>query len=377
MLTDEQLEDAFRESLERHAAEAHTEMAFRNNQSRRSRVTAPLAAAAVTVLIVGGVVVARYSDRPGESPAAQPSPTAANIPQPTRDWRVESWGPVQVSVPSGWGWGGAPQKVAGRILACGAAAFRSPTGRGELNGDPSLPYVGRPLAMTDLCSSYPDGDWPTPTAPYVWLGASVEPGVVDLGDGWTQETEVVAGEPVTVATQDASLRQQILDSAKPAVPGDATCAPTLARSPEPVYSREGLSNPSSMTVCAYMRGGGSVDDGSITLTYATRVGSVAAQRFLDALQESHAAKAEASCTHPADEFEWVVLRIPGKDALNYGYVADLIVHLGDCAFIEGPEDAPVVPRTVSPWAVDGIPSYVVGPYGDRGATAQFFRGILG
>lgn len=377
MLSDEQLEDAFREDLERHAAEAHTDIAFRGNGPRRSRIVAPMAAATVAVVIVGGVVLARDSDRPADSSADNPAPTTADNLSPTKDWRVESWGSVQVSVPAGWGWGGAPLKLGGRLTACGAAAYRSPTGKGSVNGDRSLPYVGRPIPMTDVCVSYPGSEWPTPTAPYVWLGAPLEPGIVDLGDGWTQETEVVAGEPVTVATQDASVRQQILDSAQPARFGEATCEPTLDKPPEPLYSREGLRNPTSMTVCAYMRRAGSVDGRPIQLTYATRVGRVAAQQFLDALQDAHAAEDQAACTQPANEFEWVVLRIPGEDLMNTRYVADVVVHLGECAFIEGPENAPVTSRTVSPWAVDGIGAYVVGPDGGKGATGQFFRGILG
>src|SRR3546814_15859649 len=72
-----------------------------------------------------------------------------------------------------------------------------------------------------MCQTYPDNNPAAepPQAPYVWLGADVEPGTIDAGNGFTQETIEVNGSTVTVATQDESIRRRILDSAA----GGETC----------------------------------------------------------------------------------------------------------------------------------------------------------
>ena len=49
--------------------------------------------------------------------------------------------------------------------------------------DATVPYVGRPIMHSDLCTASVTRLERPPKAPYVWLGAAVEPGIVDLGDG--------------------------------------------------------------------------------------------------------------------------------------------------------------------------------------------------
>ena len=224
MTEDPELARRMRAGLESRAGEADTTAPVvsraRAAASRRrgARLTGLVAAAVAAVAVTGFVVDRAGSpggiDRPGA--VDEPSGEVADGP-----WRTEYWRDMRVDVPADWGYGGAPQEGTPETVACGAVAMVSATGERLPREDPTMPYVGRPIAQTDLCQVYPwigPNDVP-PQAPYVWLGAAVEPGTVDLGDGWVQETVDVNGSRLTVATRDAGLRERILDSAG----GGETC----------------------------------------------------------------------------------------------------------------------------------------------------------
>jgi hypothetical protein len=72
----------------------------------------------------------------------------------------------------------------------------------------------------------------------------------------------------------------------------------------------------------------------------------------------------------------VLLTVEGAGGISQEH----LVQLGECSGIQllpGDELVELTDETVAPWAVDGIPAYVVGPYGGKGLSGGFFRGMLG
>ncbi len=153
------------------------------------------------------------------------------------DWRTEYWHDMQVDVPADWGYGGAPMDFGGGdTVACYATAMVTADGQRLKRDDPTMPYVGRPIALTDVCQKYPfiGPDAGPPDAPYVWLGAAVEPGTEDLGDGWVQETVEVNGSTADRGhrrhSRCASGSSHPPAGARPACP---TSTPRRSRMPSP------------------------------------------------------------------------------------------------------------------------------------------------
>lgn len=262
-------------------------------RARRWARVVPLAAAGVVLAVGAGVVVPRLLVDPGP-PAAGPSVD-------TSAWRTEQWHGLAVDVPGSWGYGGAPaDQGTGTPVACAAAESLDAQGR-DLRGAPGG-YVGRPIPLTDVCGSYPEGLGLTAT-PYVWLGAAVEPGVIDLGDGFVQETREVAGSTVTVGSRDAALREGILASAQEG----ETCAPELDPGRDlPVPDGPILGGPIGLRVCAYAQD--LPGRGPARLTYATVLGPEA----VDVLEASRGVDVvEPTCNSALQllEGEWVVLEL--------------------------------------------------------------------
>jgi hypothetical protein len=376
-MDDRELERLMKEGLERRAetvdegaAGALVASAREGSARRPWRTTAVmgLAAASVAGIAFATVVLTRDDGiRSGGRDVVAP-----NSGGPVTAWRTEYWHDTKVDVPADWGWGGAPMSdfvevgspPSDKVIDCGATAFMGPDGKRLLNGDGTIPYVGRPIMQTDACNgSFGPGEWPQPTAPYVWLGAPVSPGTVELADGYVMETVEVNGSTVSVATKDPALRRQILATAG----GGETCLSEYDGAPSiQVVPREGVRDATGMTVCAY-----SEENGKAELTYATHVGAAATNDFKAALQT-----APTETCQPRDVREWVLLTVEGTQGLRQEH----LVQLGECSGIEvipGGDLTSLTEATVAPWAVDGIPAYVIGPYGGKGATAGFFRGILG
>lgn len=364
--TDEELEQLMRAGLAERAGQVDAGVPVRVDRPRSRRWLLPAAAAAAVVIIVVGALLLPGGNVP--APPADDRTLVANPPAPS-GWRLESWHGVQVSVPPDWGWGGAPSPPedlgepagSGRLSDCGMAAYRSAAGKPIQ--DAALPYVGRPIMMTDACTAIHDQDFPRPTAPYVWLGAAIEPGTRDLGGGWQQTTVEVGGSTVTVATKDDALRERILGTAR-ANPG-TDCEAELG---EPTVSDFTVDEPSGMSVCAYRR---SDRSNGFPLQYATEVDAASTRRFLAAVDTAPKLQCIDSYTD-----EWVVLRIHGKD----GKTQVVLVDTGDCIGVHASKrTAELNVATTSPWAVDGIPAYVIGPTDTSQVPglSDYFRGMLG
>ena len=195
------------------------------------------------------------------------------------EWRTEYWADMKVDVPADWGYGGAPMASGGDVVSCFPEQMLEADGqRVPTNQMPGqVGYVGRPIAMTDVCVPYPDNRPDLPHVPYVWLGADVEVGTVDLGDGFVQETVEVNGSTLTVASTDAALRERILDSAG----GGEMCLSEIETggSIEHDGPLAAELEPTSMTVCAYRSDDGTDPRAPATLAYAGRVGRAATDEY--------------------------------------------------------------------------------------------------
>ncbi|GEP37883.1 hypothetical protein NPS01_15460 [Nocardioides psychrotolerans] len=278
--------------------------------------------------------------------------------------RTEYWADLAVDVPADWGWGSTPP-------ACGPGPSRTADGRRVVRFDEAVPYVGRPLAQTDMCVDPPS----PPSAPYVWLGADVDPGTIDLGDGWSQETVEVNGSMLTVATDDAELREHILSTAR----GGEVCLSevelrgTLDHAGGVNPSRE----PTTLRVCVYRREDAS--DTTPELAYAAELGPVALAACRRAMSE--VAPPRDQCpTLDILEVEWVVLEQVADD----GTVSDRdVVHMvcpgidRDAGGLSGFETSPLTPAMTFPWAVGGIPAVVYGSSISVAGFADYFIGGLG
>lgn len=365
-MRDDQVEQAVRDSLERHAREADIDapVAERAKAAAGGGPGTPrllLVAAAVIAVVAGGVVVAQTRGGDGGDPVQPAPPAVVDAPA---DWRTESWHGVEVKVPPKWGWGGAPVDQDDAPLDCGVGSA----------GEPPKPYVGRPVYLTDACQTFDPNKRPTPDFPYVWLGAPLIPGKVQLGQ-YVEETVEVAGTTVTVATDDPGLRAQILDTVRPA-PAKAACAPELDKPPAPhVGGKEGLGPALGMTVCTYRK-----DGERLQLATAAEFGAAATRRLLRAAKRAP----HTRCTTPRDSAEIVVIEARGTDKFGpEGSVNTerLVVHLGgECPQIVPGErsQARVLTRaSVQEWAVGAVPVTLHGPADETGEFAGMFIGILG
>lgn len=372
------VERALRQGLEARADEADVRVPVaaraRAEVGRRRRARWGVgAAAAAVVVVVGGVAVATGTGGDGGGAGAPPatSPTASDPPPQDPPWRTEHWRGVAIDVPEEWGYGGAPSGSA----ACWPAAMVRPDGTRPRGGeDPDLGWVGRPIALTDVCAPYPwieHSPQEEPTAPYAWLGADVEPGTVEYGNGYVEETIEVGGVTVTVATDDEDLREEILGSAR----SSHLCEPTLPGVPAARAGAAGerRGGPVVARVCAYRLG----DSGGYHLSYAAEIDPADAEA-------AFAAAERAPDPPPIDcvgeRFEFVVLQatyddeVP-DDVTDRSAVYDMFCG-GSVDLGHGSVRA-LTPEAVAPWAGNGIPATVTGPTGGKGAMIDSFIGPQG
>lgn len=376
MTDDSDLERLMREGLHRRAEDADTtaplaEQAKRGARRRRvGRLVVGVAALAVAAVAVTGVVIDRSSPGGDGTPDVADDPTSEPLPT---EWRTEYWHDTQVEVPADWGWGGAPEPGYGDgPMACGAVATVSAQGVKLGRADPTLAYVGRPIAQTDLCTTYPDNNPAAgpPTSPYVWLGAAVEPGTVDLGDGYVQETVEVNGSTVTVASQDLALRDRILESAT----GGETCLSNLEAPPR-VESMltEGMGKVRSGLLCVYRS---EVSD-HYDLVYSRNLTAREGQEFEDS---AYAADESIGCARNSLGSEYAVVTLTGDDPFGTQPVSqDYVVDTG-CALIEtSPGETHVLTEpNVRSWAGGGVAATMTGPsYTAVDWANPYFIGMLG
>ena len=321
------------------------------------------ASLAVAATVAGIALVTRdVPTRPVVDPdPAESSPTERV--EPGR-WRTEHWRDVQVEVPADWWYGGgALERAQGDVIGCGVGPRVDPAGRRDpaAEAGSSAPgYVGRPIAQTDLC----EGDLAdaVPRVPYLWFDAPLEGGTVDLGDGWVRETVTVNGSRISVATQDAALRQRILSSAT----GGETCLANRDDLADPFTDPE-PTDERGPGLCAYRAEGREA-----WLSYVAPLAEGQVRDFTAVFQAAPAWRPDGrECDVGGPGSEWVVLHV---DAATY------VVHLGwyGCAVVSsGDKVVELTPELVEPWAGGGIATVVYGPTGGKGAMLDSFIGPLG
>lgn len=311
---------------------------------RRPRWVLPAltAAAAVAATVVGVAVI--------------PQPDVAPLPDPGREltidadeWRTEYWRDVQIDVPADWWFGGGPYETMGRPFACPAAqATVSPDGRALLPGEqrPAVGYVGRPVEQSDACQPVDAGA--VPAEPYVWFDAPLEPRVVELGGGWTQETVDVNGSTITVATQDPVLRQRILGSAT----GGETCLANRDDLADPLETPQ-RNDADDLLLCAYA----SVGSREAWLTFAARLTEEQAGAFADAFGEAPSWSPAGRQCDLGGNSEWVVLEMRGAT-----YVVRPEFY--GCPHVSGGGKlAQLTPELVEPWVDSGVRAVLDSPTG--------------
>lgn len=356
-MDDRELEQVLRDRLQRRAADtditspvvARTRAAVARR--RRSRWSAIAAVAAVA----GGTSVVALN---GDEPVKQADGPSASDDQPGHptQWRTEYWGDVAVDVPADWGYGGAPDASG---VACYPEAIVGPDG-GRVDGGTGLGYVGRPIAATDVCALVPKV-W-EPRAPYVWLGAAIEPGTYDYGNGYVQETVKVDGTTVTVGTEDDALRERILDTVR----GGETCLSEVPTS-GPIshdQSRASVSDAAALRVCVYK----AEDPGSSTaqLAYADELSRDALQAYEAAVQDAQRGGVDGCPTAAVVWDTWVVLELVDSDGSTIRQdVAQAVCWLSievDARRLVGGSERSIrlSPELVEPWASGGIRAIVPG-----------------
>lgn len=375
-MDEHELEQTLRAGLERRAAEADVSAPVADRargevSGRRRTRWSVVGAAAAVVLVVGGIAVAtsRGGDDAQEPPTgSDPTPTDVQPPR-EGEWRTEYWAGVAVDVPADWGYGGAPAESGGEVLACYPEAVTAPDGS-HLRRPGERGWVGRPIAVSDVCALYPwleHSPQEEPLEPYVWLGAAVEPGVVEYDNGVVQETVEVDGVTVTVGSDDATLRHQVLASARRHQ--EQACDPSYAFVPRAVdliiAGREGAPY---AWVCAYRR----MDDGRFVLSYADEIEPGAAETALEA--QAAAPGQETDCDDDPIEFVVLVTGVPGDRRSHTVYETGCA---GGTVHLAGGGAKEMVPEGVEPWAHNGIPAVVYGPTGGKGAMIDSFIGPLG
>lgn len=354
MVDDAELERQMREGLERRALEVDRDAPVVARATgavrRRHRGALAIGFAAASVAAIG--VVAAVSSTPPET--EEPGAVVAD-PAPG-EWRTEYWRDIQVDVPSDWAWGVTPRGEAGVLTFCG----------GVFDG----PYVGRPIAQSDLCTNFGSTP-PPPTDPYVWLDADLPAGSVDLGEGWVRETVEVGESTVTVAFDDADLRDRVIGSVRE----QTLCAARIPEVPAPrrEWTVEGTGRFRDARVCAYESGGG-----GFRLTYASPLQEEALDDTYAALDDAPDSNRRCKATS-----EIVVVSAvyedpyaPDRDLwLDHDLVFDM-----DCGHAAVGESllAPrrgtaITEESVKPWADEAL-RYIVCWGGPQWAHKYFLQG---
>jgi len=342
-----QLRDALRERAERTEVTAPVVAQAQAGVRRRRRAIATAGAALATAGIVAAVALPRLG---GDPVATGPDRDGAS--QAAGAWRTEYWKDVAVDVPADWGFDAAPY---------GGDGGDSPIWCHETL--PSQGYVGRPIMLSDVCTGGSGNEWPAPKEPYLWFDAPVEPGVVDLGHGYTQETVERAGVLVTVATEDPALRRQILGSVR----GGEECLSEvdLTGSIAHDLAPDGGA-PTRLRVCGYRATGETPGAEPVPLAYAATYGRETLQAYQDAMREKTARPTGCPAGGEQLESSWVVIELLDQEG---AVVQQDVVHLvceggvvpGADSLRPAEEWVPLTEATVQPWAGAGTRA-VIGGY---------------
>ena len=355
----EELEQTMRAGLHRRADQADVALPVTDRVRPKGRhrslavgaVIGLVAASLVTVAVVESLTGS--GDDPDPTSAA-PTSVASDPTDVAVRWRTETWGDVQVDVPADWGYGGAPDEEG---VACFPGASLDAAGQPVRGRDVPPGYVGRPISLTDVCAST-DAGAPV-DGPYVWLGAGLTSGLVELGNGYVQETVAVDGTTLTVATRDEVLRQRIVGSVR----GSESCLSELDRSGPISHDRADdlTGEPVTLRVCAYRADDG---PGGWELTYAADLEQPALGEYLVAVADGERPRDQC----PAIDYalgEAVVLEILDTD----GQVLrqDSVNAFESCAGIAVDarrvwelKTTRLTPEMTRPWVVGGVGAVIHG-----------------
>ncbi len=371
-MDDDRLEDAMRRGLQARADEVEQQREFagaareRARGRRRMRVAAAGVAAAVVIV---PVVVIASNEEDGGSPTdavTQPmisGPATGTVPA---DWRAESYGGVQLYVPSDWGWGYSPLRDSiddDTVLACGTgvglmAGGSRPT---EVEAQQS-PYVGHPTHGSDMCTV----GIPATTQPYVWFDSLVEPGTEDLPGGFTRVTVDVGDQRVSVASDNATERDAIIAAVEPVDVDDNGCRTDLQHVANiyPEYDAQGpiegsdptgdIGDVKRMAICAY------ANEDETEFVYSTALDGRAAQAVFDSIVAAKPPdEADASC-NKTGELYTVLLQVTGTAGRSI-----IPAHLGGCeaGYVVDGSVREFSRTDVEQWAVNAVRIYVYYPGG--------------
>ena len=309
----------------------------------RGRVGLVVLAALVALALLAVPLVLSVVRDDADQPETAADPPEAVV-QVGEEWRTETWHHVEVRVPADWAVGGSPIRDGGSagLVDCGVGGWVDREQR------PDLPYVGRPVRLSDTCRPQDPDALPVPRASYVWFDSPVPVGTSSAGDGFDAETVATGGVRVTVVTDDAALRAEIVASVGPSAATDANGCPAVQpRIVVPVGEVRGEQE--RLSVCVYE----GPEAGRALLWSGERDGE-AAVAFAAALEEE---SEDGWCSRRRVEPR-LVLHLQSEDALAT-YLVDL-----RCGEIRMPASdgrdrpaAPLQPATVEPWALDGAVLY--------------------
>lgn len=380
-LTDDELEQAFRDGLRRAAAGAPAEL--RDGIPRvAGSATAPsrrraiwVAAAAAAVVAVGVPLVLQRGDRapapiPGDmtvgSTTSRPAPSTRPSVVPGTGWRTESYAGLELQVPSTWGWGGTPVSPgSGEAGVCAVhGATVAPDGSRDSNAAMDLPFVGRPVLQSDACRLVEPDD-ARPDVDAVWFDSPLP-----LGSGNASRTVTVGGRRVTVFTGSAPIRDRILgsitDVSATHISGCSTTEMTL-----PAAALPHPADPSGLVVCAY---GSRTTEGGRELLWSATRSADAAREYVELARNDRLTS--TACDAEAQEIVYV--GISDRDQV----VWDQIV-LGACSEVHRSDGrtVQVSPQNVRPWSGPESMAYLVGPSPHAAELTEdllsLFRGVLG
>jgi hypothetical protein len=374
---DEKLARIMRRGLRERAAHAADRLSHPVPSGHRPRALWLLGVAAAAVAVAGVPLTLQAVDNQGTS--TDPVVTdPAMPPGAPDDWRVESYGGIQVRLPPTWGWGGAPFEESwteGRVTGCGSTtAFVVPGSDNYEFVDKDTPFVGRPAMMTDACEGY-DLRRTFPEVDSVWLDSPVGVGVRDLRGGQVAETVEVGALRVTAFSRDGRLRQRILATAEEVTVDGNGCPTHPGAMPT---TDHGSLEPEFMSACLY-----DSQDGTTTLVWSGIRNAAQARDYVAAYDDESATyDPPRVCDSPASG-QWIALGIHGTDGgtrwdvVSFECLQILSAYRTGAGEPAAPA-SPLAEDTARPWAGGGVRAYAWGPMrGAGGKMEEIFRGILG
>jgi hypothetical protein len=329
----------------------------RGTTRTRSRNRRGVAVAVAAVIVAPIVYVA--AQNPIDNSRGTNGPAVSGVPS---DWRVESYGDVELRVPPSWGWGGVPTMDHDNLLFCGTGAFAVPSGKPDPDGVDGVPYVGRAgFGMTDLCQLERDV---TATSPFVWFGSPLEPGASTVTGIPVETVEVEGGLRVSVGDSDDAERAQILSTVEQIRGQDGNgCQPQRPESP--VVGLPDVESVSAMKLCVYHADGEASDE---LLSFSTRVEGSRAEQIYAAIRDTPTSGGD--CIFRKGAYDVVTMAFR-TDAGPVHVTASLAP---GCTGYDSRR--PLTPENVGPWATGGVALYISAGQLDP-SIGQFFHPVPG